>query len=99
MRGIILLMHIGLGLSAFGLAGFVAVKAASKPEKLSLKSVKQMWSALGATIASGVVLAVVTKAALGRVCASFLLFIGVVSIVHYYQLRVRRRLGLAYSDQ
>jgi hypothetical protein len=95
MTSLLLIGHVFM--AVISLAYAVGVIGASRNQKLELAGnrTKKMWYGTLITVFSGILLTVLVKSSIGRLCGTLLVFLMVVLAAHFYQRAVHKRSYLA----
>lgn len=88
----ILTAHILLAIVSLVYAGGVIGDSRKRQLERALTRTKAMWYGTLSTVATGILLTIMTGGSIGRLCGSLFTFLIVVGLAHAYQRNVRHRL-------
>lgn len=88
----ILISHIVLAVLSLVYAGGVISDSRKRQLERALTRTKTMWYGTLSTVATGILLTIITGSSIGRLCGSLFTFLLVVGVAHVYQRNVRHRL-------
>lgn len=96
MITLLLIGHVATAIVSLLYAAGVIGASRAHNMKIASRRTTKMWYGTLVTLVSGIVLTIVAKTSIGRLCGTLLLFLVIVLIAHYYQRTVRQKLGVEH---